>query len=517
MRDSPVNLPELIYRIGWFVSLWKDMRPDHDQYSFDPKHLLVCTLINRTWQRTLTPLLWTIYDSRLRILRDVPPNLIHTRSPHFRYLILSQAQASPLLAHIQSTHLRELDLPSVPQQQAVALVKRNPRITSLTIDVGNHTAKILREALESLSKLKVLSLNGGEDLTSSWITELLGNVSGLEELELRDFDELRPCQSPHQQPLLSITKLLFNSLWHRNPGFSQLLRFCPQLESLVYVSSSNLFSNFPAEEMSRNLRECCPKFKSLQCLVKDQVVRDLLDDDEYCFMLQSTQHLISFDMPVGDLSPRFCQALLDPHAPHLEIIRILLYRQDSDQFSMASKILASCPHLAVFELLPSWQARYPEDIFGLFQQPWQCPKLRVLKLSGFCPHGNDFDERVAILLKTDIWEVDKFQRSVQEAESSEEVEVLDDEIDLLIYTISTTPWTRVYVEHPDPDPQFYENLANRGWANSKEYTVAEMIQETSRLYKLVHQRVFEQLLDSTQIQTVALEDFTFVRTHLQST
>ncbi|KAF9318261.1 hypothetical protein BG003_011571 [Podila horticola] len=308
--------------------------------------------------------------------------------------------------------------------------------------VGNHTAKTLGEALESLSKLKVLSLNGGEDLTNSWITELLGNGSGLEELELRDFDELRPCQ----------------------------------------------------------------------------MVRDLLDDDEYCFMLQSTQRLISFDMPVGDLSPRFCQALLDPHAPHLETIRILLYRQDSDQFSMVSKILASCPQLAVFELLPSRQARYPEDIFGLFQQPWQCPKLRVLKLSGFCPHGNDLDERVAILLKTDVWEVEKFQRSVQEAESSEEeVEVLDDEIDLLIYTISTTPWTRVYVEHPDPDPQFYENLANRGWTNSKEYTVAEMIQETSRLYKLVHQRVFEQLLDSTHIQTVALEDFTFVRTHLQST
>lgn len=78
MRDSPVNLPELIYRIGRFVPLWKDMRPDHYQYSFDPKHLLACIQLNQTWRRTLTPLLWTVYDYNVGILGDVAPNLIQT-------------------------------------------------------------------------------------------------------------------------------------------------------------------------------------------------------------------------------------------------------------------------------------------------------------------------------------------------------------------------------------------------------------------------------------------------------
>lgn len=510
MKDSPVDLVELIYRIGWFVSLWADRRPEFPGYAFSPKDLIACLQVNRTWRRTLTPLLWTVYDSSARILQNVPPNLIHTYSPHFRYLFLSQARASSILAHVQSTHLRELALFSVRQQESVDLIKRNPWITNLTIGITNHTAKLLGEALESLPKLRVLSLNGGEDLRNSWITELLGNVSGLEELELKDFEELRPCRNPHQQPLLSIIKLVFNSSWPRNPGFAQLFRFCPQLESLVFESSRNVFSNFPAEEASRNLHECCSNFNSLQCLVKGEMQYSLLDDDDICFMLQSTQHLVNFDMPVRDLTPKFCQALAE-HAAHLETVRIYLRRQCSNRFSMANRILASCLQLTTFELVAGSQIYLPEDILGLFEQPWQCPNLRELKLTGFQTHGHALEKRVA-LLGTNAQE-EKVQKDSEDSED-ERIKIPDEDLDLFLDDINTTPWTRVYAEHPDPDPMFYENLASRGWTNCMHYTPVEMEKVTFRLNKIVHQLVFEQLSDSPRIQKVTLENDTFSRTHL---
>lgn len=515
MRDSPVDLVELIYRIGWFVSLW-DRKPGFPGYAFDPKDLIACLQVNRTWRRTLTPLLWTVYHSSVRILQHVPANLIQTYSPHFRYLILSQAQDSSILAHVQSTRLRELTLFSVRQQESVDLIKRNPSITNLTIGITNHTAKLLGEALESLPKLRVLSLSGGEDLRNSWITELLGNVSGLEELELKDFEELRPCRNPHQQPFLSITKLLFSSPWPMNPGFAQLFRFCPQLESLVFESSRNVFSNFPAEEVSRNLRECCSKFKSLQCLVKGELVYSLLDEDDICFMLQSTQRLVNFDMPIRDLTPKFCQTLVDAHAAHLETVRIHLRRQSSDRFLMANKILASCPQLTVFELVAGSQIYYPEDILGLFEQPWQCPNLRELKLTGFQTHGLVLERRAAFLLETNVLK-EKVQKDLWSSlkVGDDWLEVQEEDLDLFFDdTGTTTPWTRVYAKHPDPDPTFYENLASRGWTNSMDYTPAEMDQGTSRLNKIVHQLVFEQLSDSQRIQKVTLEHATFSRTHL---
>ncbi|KAG0342712.1 hypothetical protein BG000_002057 [Podila horticola] len=526
-----------------------------DEYCFYPEDLLACLHINKIWRRTLTPLLWMVYDARKDRQSNAPLYLIDAHSPHFRYLCMQDGYTRVDL--IRSMRLRELRFntyKNCPDFEALAaLIHLNPYITRLTVQlhwVDSASSKVLKRALESLPHLWVLNLNHGEDIKNSWIAELLENVSGLEELQLEQFDGLQPyhcyqdprsllglifdsqwCRNPSrvpQQPLLSIRKLTLDMPWIRNLGVTQVVRLCPQLESLVLRGRGRCNRT---EQLHKNLRECCPHFKSLR-YVPRYVDWDRLKGEEQVDLLQSSQHLTYFDAPVKEFNLRICQSLLDPHAPWLETIRIRVFMQTSDRFSMASRILASCPQLVIFEMDTVSIAKFPEDIFGVFETQWECPNLRVLKLTGF---SNDFSselqKRVAALSKHGLQiqadqEFSEMMGDVEiEGEDGSQTEQGDDsatekgsdsedseddndsEEDI---TERCSPWTQVYAKLPDPDPEFHKSLAIRGWIKSKLYRHSS--KKPSRLEKIVQQGVLERLSDSAQIQKVTLEDYVFART-----
>jgi len=86
MTDSPLEQAELVYRVGWFLPLWVPHETRKKGYHFHPEDLLSCIQVNKLWRRTLTPLLWMVYDESNERQKNAPPNLIEAHSPHFRYL-----------------------------------------------------------------------------------------------------------------------------------------------------------------------------------------------------------------------------------------------------------------------------------------------------------------------------------------------------------------------------------------------------------------------------------------------
>lgn len=539
MTDSPLEQAELVYRVGWFLPLWVPRETRKKGYQFHPEDLLSCIQVNKLWRRTLTPLLWIVYDESNERQKNAPPNLIEAHSPHFRYLsvhgiypgreLLASMKCGdqsctlyPQFGLIHSTNLRELRFNSPPSNEAVGLIHRNPSITRLNISIHwvDPASKVLKQALESLPHLRALILNDGYDINNSWIAKLLENVSGLEELELHDFDDLMPYQDPRsllslifdiqwyqnlgrvpQQPLLSIKKLTLDMCWLRNRGFVQVVRLCPQLEALAFRSSPR-GKDSVAGSLSNNLRECCPRLNSLRYVNSWQN----LTEDHQVDLLQSTEHLVHYDAPIRDFNSRICQSLLDPHAPWLETIRIRVHVPAPYRFSMASRILASCPQLSIFEL--DTVHIVAKDILGVFEQPWECPSLRLLKLTGFL---NKFsaDPRARVALSG--CSVQSDSESEKEDDSESEISFRSDlETDDEMPMVLSSPWTRVYAEYPEPDPMFHKKLTNRGWIISNLH--AHISKVPSRLEKIVQQEVLERLSGSTRIQRVTLEGYVFART-----
>src|SRR5690554_2641351 len=63
MSPHPLDLPEIIHRVGGFIPLWiRDYTSARSGRRFTPKDLVAAIRVNRTFHSTLTPLLWAIYD-----------------------------------------------------------------------------------------------------------------------------------------------------------------------------------------------------------------------------------------------------------------------------------------------------------------------------------------------------------------------------------------------------------------------------------------------------------------------
>ncbi|KAG0017212.1 hypothetical protein BGZ81_010851 [Podila clonocystis] len=374
---------------------------------------------------------------------------------------------------IRSRNLRELRFEThqtCPDFEALALlIHGNPHIIRLTVKlhwVNSASSKVLKRALEPLPHLRVLNLNHGEDITNRWIAELLENMSGLEEVYLENSTD---CS------LIIIRVYGLKSARFLTAGFTQVVRLGPKLESLALRGGRQICIT---DELPKNLRECCPYFKSLQYVDR-----------------------------LGGL-------------------------ESTEGGGPMSRVLASCPQLETFELDTVGAAKFPEDIVGVFEQPWGCPSLRVIKLTGFSnDFSSEFQKRVATLSKyglqvqqdqgflgklddvenedEDGSETEQGDGSATEngSDSEESEDNFGFEEDVLG---RCSPWTRVYAELPEPDLAFHKSLEKCDWIRNKFYS--RISKKPSRLEKIVQQLVLERLSNSTRIQKVTLEDHVFVQT-----
>ncbi|KAF9102615.1 hypothetical protein BGX29_004376 [Mortierella sp. GBA35] len=225
MTIHPLSLPEVIIRVGMFIPLWVMNPRNPDDFKFKPKDLLAAIRVNRIFHKTLTPLLWTVYNEAAlepRGYKDPHVNDFMVSGAHPRglsirtlnknchlihYLELVQGEApaymykQPTMLQFKNcTNLKELKLSMFVDPVWIwQLIRANPNLSLLEWAYPvqyiyercrcYNMSRDLRgscdlEYMRSLRKLKTLRLVGWE-LRPIYLCQVLNNTSEtLEELEL---------------------------------------------------------------------------------------------------------------------------------------------------------------------------------------------------------------------------------------------------------------------------------------------------------------------------------------------
>ncbi|KAG0289055.1 hypothetical protein BGZ98_003994, partial [Dissophora globulifera] len=222
-------IPEIIALVGRFIPLWTFKEDIYTRTSstrdvFQPRDLLSAALVNRTFHRTLTPLLWHVYDDFLVCSVNsneytnyykeyyseskhhvrIPPNILFAHCQHFRifhntFRVLAKGRNLPPLQYI-CTHLQELTLSMwVEDDLACDLILKNPALRLLSWECSNYSkwdysnpaSRVMNyrnyEALSALHRLETLHLRMWViDHKKLWKAVLRRNVASLKELSFEE-------------------------------------------------------------------------------------------------------------------------------------------------------------------------------------------------------------------------------------------------------------------------------------------------------------------------------------------
>ncbi|KAI8603118.1 hypothetical protein EDD21DRAFT_369990, partial [Dissophora ornata] len=420
----PLDIPEILLRVGQFIPLWIPKDPissvGNVKYSFRPRDLLAAVAVNRTFHRTLTPLLWVVCTDYIVLLNVIdileggnsaPFELLLSCSHHFRFLEIS----------FQSIGNDIRLSRNVGRDVGVDLISANKRLTLLSWEFPILASGTMQGkeyvALGGLKKLKVLQLrNWAVDLDRFLAAVLAPIAVALEELSLFNVggftlhramvgiatSDTRSVHAPFTTAITTTTlpklkTLLFGRLrgmGYRDCGIDnealELIRICPNLETLIIQPDYRCNT----EKIGRYLRDHCPKLSAIRC-VNGHTFFDrgvAMDSEGYgCVPPSSSKSLSTidstkpegqglrvFEMGLGWLNSTLTGALM-AHSDCLETLIL----DKVENFNNACQLLSQCRHLQKFGLYNYQITLSPDDGMLLFQEPWACRGLKSLVLSRF--------------------------------------------------------------------------------------------------------------------------------------
>ncbi|KAG0317161.1 hypothetical protein BG000_004621, partial [Podila horticola] len=400
----------------------------------------------------------------------------------------------------------------------MALTRANPQLKSLKIydyrELRNNLAVILGPPLLQVQELS-LSVSV---LTLDEIVTLAGRLPELRILTLSDSKNIERGNATQPLPAISITDLHIDSHWRRSPGLAQLPRYCPNLEAFQFRSYL-----CPINELVSNLRQFCPKLKSLRdSPSRSEFYRSHLAESDVVHLLHATNRLVHCNLPIENFTPTVCRALLDPHAPFLETVHIDVSDSNESNFISVNRILTSCTNLRSFTLSHHIDADVflPENSLAMFAEPWICPSLECLVLDGFRVYKADkLRRRLGNVLLGQLDQEEEEGRHVARPGAPGDAVAT---IKRKLYSgyddgPAENQWTRTLAFHPPPDPEFYNKLVQHGWGMVKKEgygcsPLESAERDSSRLEKIVQDNVFERVFAMANMREVTLENFQFRRT-----
>ncbi|KAF9392978.1 hypothetical protein CPB97_006082 [Podila verticillata] len=435
LRMNPLNLPEIITKVGHFLPLWKQNQ-NLGFYDFSPAFLLSCTLVNKTWHDALLPVIWYVYKGDT--MRSIPNSVLIKNSRHFQIFIHDRSFSGPF----QCTHLKELAI-IWWDDQLLSLVRANaetlqdlawkgsssptrvrsstfpeldydlfarmaPNLRSLQL---SHWTLSGRRFLQFLSQCKQLT-----DLclaTVDW-TDPTPVTSPLNtEMQSYGFPShyapsyphqsfqhsfyrhhSSPPSSPHQQQLqyyyssnvVGIKQLRLDISLSKEDAFTDLVRCCRELEffSLLSESSEDIKTLIPI------LRQSCPLLRGIDYISRFSSAlgnRDYLSDPEYAdLVLCSTHGLAHLKIDIPWLGESLTRAIL-VQSPYLTNLQLRFYEDRVHDTPMVdavhlTRILEHCAKLTSLALHFSAHSLGMEETGRVLQGPWACTGLESLVLSG---------------------------------------------------------------------------------------------------------------------------------------
>ncbi|KAF9171263.1 hypothetical protein BGX20_007894 [Mortierella sp. AD010] len=400
LRPNPLDLPEILTRIGQFIPLW--IRNPDSRYGliFEPQDLLSAMAVNRHFYVTLTPLLWTVYDD-LILQSNEPSEQGLYDIPHLQELVISRY---------------------FPPEQAIELVLANPKLLFLDWEspttLGFTITPAIYQPLLSLCHLQILHLSGWNQIPEEGDTDplhrlrtvLVNNSAHLQNLSLSFMSGLESITEWVVLP--NLRTLALDNVWESNPALVHLVRFCPALETLIVHADRGC----DVKTLAPLLRDHCPKLSAIRCPNGYLMFQSgfLLSDEEYVILIEEcrplstrvfttmeidaergsqgllterdAEHHVSglkhFEMGIGELDLTITNALLT-HANHLETLILFICGDETGNFENANRLLSICTHLKRFEFYNYLLEWNPEDGMLLFQTPWACRGIEMLILDGF--------------------------------------------------------------------------------------------------------------------------------------
>lgn len=396
MKTSVLDNPDLLPIVARYIPLWvtPNFRTMLSGLVFNPKPLINCIKVCRLWRHIMTPILWETYNDKGMLRCKIPLDVIQAQSHHFRFIHI--AGNDPLPHPLNARRVRCLTLGKFDHLETfLDLILHNGNsLTTLEWHLPSSAdtpemRELIQHAFETLTKLESLSLSHWSHCNVGQITRIAKNNPGLKKLRLNSTKKM--AQTPGTHPPLNITELNLDGQWEENPGFVQLLRLCPKLESIKFWATSSI----PAAAVSKNLRECCPNLTSIKSLNSHMpfATGGSPNEDVVVEIVRAVTGLVHFEFPMGDLTSNITEVLLNLHAETLETIHLYLNGSDPLSLTNINVILTRCPNLIYLAVENEQDEWSPEDAGNLIADPWNCPQLKFWEVAGFNAMDEDYDEQ----------------------------------------------------------------------------------------------------------------------------
>ncbi|KAF9899245.1 hypothetical protein EC991_009228 [Linnemannia zychae] len=404
LHVRPLDLPEIIARVGHFIPLWTRERTYGSRIRtvFKPKTLQACLLVSKLWHQTLLPVLWALFDAEG--MCDVPADILLNNSIYFRTFYMQQSHDGT--KYFSGTRLLNAylvaDTNSLDQTRQI--VQSNSGIKSLEW-IGPDSSHCLEpNDLAHLSQLQRLALSRW-DVSEGRFDKILKALAGsLRRLDIGwsvnmskeqcERNEEREAQEwltedsdePHNQDKRPLELPLLEFLRANNAPYSpdpaDIIRAClnlTQLELSLY-NYENYVIDKDLASISNSIKECCPKLYSF-------VIMGMAGQEHKAKLIHNcaaTNSLSELVVEVSSVGEEIIDSIIR-HAPTLETVGVQNTTEDNDDASLdlLFQLPARCPrmkHLSITAWYCYGSSRSALDIVKATISTWQCRELEVLDL-----------------------------------------------------------------------------------------------------------------------------------------
>ncbi|KAF9999442.1 hypothetical protein BGZ80_004227 [Entomortierella chlamydospora] len=333
--QNPLDLPEIITRIGQFLPLWSG---EGFQREFEPLPLLRCALVSQAFRQALLPTLWYLYDGFR--MRNVPHHILIKYSHLFRII----SNTGPFKGPFRCKNLIELST-VYGQEWSRDLLVTNPglkrlvwggpyyrRIETLEQQQEWQLELTALMGLENLDVLKTSGFSLGEGI----FVKVLRNNARLSNLALSTVEGVTSIEGL-ELPYLTELHIAFGG--DESPALVDLVRCCPRLQKLSLTSSRarssgmttphatnnqlsssslNITNNeFQIERLAQNIAQCCPELSSIKFTSNHTIgaaswpqIQSFLLDNEFAALVNACHRLESFSAEMITLDYALTEALV---------------------------------------------------------------------------------------------------------------------------------------------------------------------------------------------------------------
>lgn len=402
-RQSPLDIPEILIRIGQFLPLWSG---EGFRLEFDPSPLLRCCLVSRAFRQAFLPTLWYLYDGYR--MRNIPPAILSRYSPYFRII----TSTGPFKGPFQCKNLTELNT-VYGQEWSRALLISNPGLKRLvwggpfsrrieTLEQQQEWQQELKVlmGLENLDEIRMSGFSLGEGIFVKLLRNNASSLSNLAMSTVAGVTSIEGLELPH------LTELQVTFGCAESPALLDLVRCCPRLQRLSLLGSKTrasaafvpphhqqqhqhqqqLQAGQQAQELdsevvrlAQNIAECCPEVTHIKFTTTsttggaqtNAVFRNqsFLQGPELALIANACHRLEGFTAELATLDQALTSALM-AHSSTLKSLSLTFHETDLEtstrivdrtrEMSSLRRLKASLSHLQDLHL--DWAGRLSANI-----------------------------------------------------------------------------------------------------------------------------------------------------------